>query len=129
MKLLVQVEFTRSGWRQFGEMNRSHGARFIRGYVLLREVAAFITAHEDQGISLDTICQELRYDNGIYLLLMRHQGIWYITEIWATDTPTRFLPVYLWRRVKRGFRDFIAKVLVCWRNLTEDCSAEGGMLL
>ena len=29
----AQVDFTRSGWRQFFRLNRSLGARFLRGFV------------------------------------------------------------------------------------------------
>ena len=28
----AQVDFTRSGWRQFFKLNRSLGARFLRGF-------------------------------------------------------------------------------------------------
>ena len=42
----AQVDFTRSGWRQFFRLNRSLGARFIRGFVLRYELAAYLTAHE-----------------------------------------------------------------------------------
>ncbi|HML47732.1 MAG TPA: hypothetical protein PKE04_13385 [Clostridia bacterium] len=128
MNRSMQVEFTRSGWRQFAAMNRGLGARYIQGYVLCREVAAYIAAHEEAGIRLDTACQEIHYDCGIYMLLMKCQGVWYITEIWSTEAPDRFVPVYLWRRVKRGWREFIAKVLVGWRILTAGDPYESGGL-
>lgn len=115
MRRSAQVEFSRIGWREFARMNRFLGTRYIKAYVMLREVAAYIRAHEEQDIHLDTQCQEIHYDNGIYLLLMRCQGIWYITEIWATDVPIGFTPVYIWQRVKRGWREFIAHALVGWR--------------
>jgi len=114
---LVQVEFTRSAWRQFAGMNRGLGIRFIRGFVLRHEVAAYIAAHEEQGIALDTTCQEIHYDCGIYMLLMKCHGVWYITEIWMTNVPTRFVPVYLWQRVKRGWRECIARALSGWRAI------------
>ena len=39
----AQVDFTRSGWRQFIRLNRSLGARFLRGFVLRYELAASIS--------------------------------------------------------------------------------------
>ena len=42
----VRVDFTRSSWRQFTRLNRNLGARFIRGFVLRYELAAYLTAHE-----------------------------------------------------------------------------------
>ena len=38
----AQVDFTRSGWRQFFRLNRSLGARFLRGFVLRYELAAYL---------------------------------------------------------------------------------------
>ena len=35
----VRINFTRSGWRQFGRMNHGLDARFIKGYILRRELA------------------------------------------------------------------------------------------
>jgi hypothetical protein len=114
----VEVEFTRSGWRQFAGLHLCPGARFVLGVMLRYEVAAYIAAHEEQGIALDTICQEIHYDSGLYMLLMKCQGVWYITEVWTTSAPTGFVPVYLWQKVKRGWRDFIAQVLSGWRTIT-----------
>ena len=41
----AQVDFTRSGWRQFFKLNRSLGARFIRGFVL-RYITDIFAAEE-----------------------------------------------------------------------------------
>lgn len=65
----AQVDFTRSGWRQFFKLNRSLGARFIRGFVLRYELAAYLTAHEAAGAELDEGCREVCYEDGVYLLL------------------------------------------------------------
>ena len=80
----AQVDFTRSGWRQFIRLNRSLGARFLRGFVLRYELVAYLTAHEAAGTELDEGCQAVCYENGVYLLLRKMQGVWYITDIiWA----------------------------------------------
>ena len=62
----VQVEFTRTGWRQFTRLNRSLGARFIRAFILRYELAAYLAEHEAAGVHLDTECQEVRYVDGVY---------------------------------------------------------------
>jgi hypothetical protein len=111
----ICVEFSKSGWRRFAEMNRGFGAHFIRGFILCRETSAYIEAHEEQGIVLDATCQEIHYDCGIYMLLMKRHGVWYITEIWTANAPTMFVPVYLWQKIKLGWQDFIARVLIGWR--------------
>ena len=68
-KRAAQVDFTRSGWQQFAKLNRKLGARFIRGFILRHELAAYLTAYEAAGTPLDEGCQEVRYEDGVYLLL------------------------------------------------------------
>ena len=76
----AQVKFTRSGWRQLARLNRSLGARLIRAFVLRHELSVYLAEHEASGVHLDTECQEVRYVDGVYLLLRRSQGIWYIMD-------------------------------------------------
>ena len=65
---------------------------------------------------LDTQCQEVRYDDGIYLLLRRTQGTWYITDIILTDSEVGFVPVFTWERVRRGASRILWRVLLGWQN-------------
>ena len=115
----AQVDFTRSGWRQFFRLNRSLGARFIRGFVLRYELAAYLTAHEAAGVELDEGCQEVCYENSVYLLLRKMQGVWYITGIFATEETVAYEPVFFWKQIKRGVNLILAHVLSGWRQLTE----------
>lgn len=117
MKNRVSIDFTKSGWRQFARMNRFLGVRYVKGFILRHEVAAYIAAHEESGRKLDTTCQEIRYEGGVYLLLMKCQGTWYITGIWVTDAPEGFAPVFVWKRIILACRDLLARVLVGWRSL------------
>ena len=115
----AQVDFTRSGWRQFFKLNRSLGARFLRGFVLRYELAAYLTAHEAADVELDEGCQEVCYENGVYLLLRKMQGVWYITDIFATEETVAYEPVFFWKQIKRGVNLILAHVLSGWRQLTE----------
>ena len=115
----AQVEFTRSGWRQFFKLNRSLGARFLRGFVLRYELAAYLTAHEAAGTELDEGCQEVCYENGVYLLLRKMQGVWYITDVFATEETVAYEPVFFWKQIKHGVNLILAHVLSGWRHLTE----------
>ena len=112
------IDFSRSGWQQFSKLNRQLGARFIRGIILRHELKQYIVAHEAHGIILDTECHELRYDDGIHLILKKMSGTWYITDIWTTEVPSGFEPVYVWTRVKLGWKEFIVRVMACWRSIT-----------
>ena len=115
----AQVDFTRSGWRQFFKLNRSLGARFLRGFVLRYELAAYLTAHEAAGVDLDEGCQEIRYEGGVYLLLKKMQGVWYITDVFCTEEAVAYEPVFIWKRIRRGASFILAHVLTGWRSLTQ----------
>ena len=60
----VPIDFTKQGWRQFAKLNCTLGSRYLRAFILKRDVAEYIAAHEVAGVKLDTECQELRYDGG-----------------------------------------------------------------
>ena len=118
-KRAAQVDFTRSGWRQFARLNRRLGVRFIRGFVLRYELAAYLTAHEDAGAPLDEGCMEVRYEDGVYLLLRKMQGVWYITDVFAAEETVGYEPVFFWQKIRRGADFILAHVLSGWRQLTE----------
>ena len=120
----AQVDFTRSGWRQFMRLNRTLGARFLRGFVLRYELAAYLTAHEAAGVELDEGCQEVRYENGVYLLLRKMQGVWYITDVFTTEETVAYEPVFFWKQIKHGYNLVLAHVLICWQNLTKALEGE-----
>ena len=114
----AQVEFTRSGWRQLARLNRSLGARLIRAFVLRHELSAYLAEHEASGAHLDTECQEVRYVDGVYLILRRSQGIWYITDVFAAEEGDDYEPMYFWQRVRRGAGCVLIRLLIGWRQLT-----------
>ena len=117
-RIKAQVEFTRSGWRQLARLNRSLGARLIRAFVLCHELSAYLAEHEASGVHLDTECQEVRYVDGVYLLLRRSQGIWYITDVFAAEEGDGHEPMYFWQRVRRGAGCVLIRLLIGWRQLT-----------
>ncbi len=112
----VSIDFTKQGWRQFAAVNRRLAARYIRAFILKRELKQYIAAHEAAGVHLDTQCQEVCYDSGIYLLLRRTQGTWYITDIVLTDAAAGFVPVFTWKRIRRGAPGALRRVLPCRHN-------------
>ena len=118
-KRAAQVDFTRSGWWQFARLNRSLGVRFIRGFVLRYELGVYLAAHEDAGAELDEGCQEVCYENGVYLLLRKMQGVWYITDIFAAEETVGYEPIFFWQKIRRGADFILAHVLGGWRQLTK----------
>ena len=122
-RIKAQVEFTRSGWRQLARLNRSLGARLIRAFVLCHELSAYLAEHEASGVHLDTECQEVRYVDGVYLILRRSQGIWYITDVFAAEEGDDYEPMYFWQRVRRGAGCVLIRLLIGWRQLTRKAVA------
>lgn len=110
----VSADFTKRGWRQFAAVNRRLAARYIRAFILKRELKQYIAAHEAAGVRLDTQCQEVCYDGGVYLLLRRTQGTWYITDVVLTDSEAGFVPA--WERIRRGASGALRRVLPCRHN-------------
>lgn len=110
----VSADFTKRGWRQFAAVNRRLAARYIRAFILKRELKQYIAAHEAAGVRLDTQCQEVCYDGGVYLLLRRTQGTWYITDVVLTDSEAGFVPA--WERIRRGASGALRRVLSCRHN-------------
>ena len=39
----VPIDFTKHGWRQFAKLNTSLGTRYIRAFILKRDVAEYST--------------------------------------------------------------------------------------
>ena len=115
----ARVDFTHSGWRQFARLNRRLGARFIRGFILRHELGLYLAAHEAGGMELDESCQEVRYEDGVYLLLKKMQGVWYITDVFAAEEAVAYEPVFFWKRIKHGVDLILAHVLTGWRSLTQ----------
>ena len=122
-QIKVQVEFTRTSWRQFARLNRCLGTRFIRAFILRYELAAYLAEHEAAGVKLDTECQEVRYVDGVYLLLRKSQGIWFITDVFTAEEAVGYEPLYFWQRVKLGASYILARLLIGWRQLTRKAVA------
>lgn len=129
----VSIEFTKDGWKQLLQHNPSPISAFIQSINIKADLALYITAHEEKGIFMDTECQEICYQSGLFLLLRKEQGVWYITDVFTTGEDAGFVPVYFWTRVKRGFKLVAARVLICWRRLTKrtwgnESTVSGGTL-
>lgn len=114
----VNVEFTKDAWKQFVALKGNIFSAFIQVFTVKADMALYIRAHEEKGIRLDNLCQEVCYEQGVFFLLKNVCGIWYITEVFTTDGDLGFVPVFFWTRIKRGCDVLAARVLLCWRRMT-----------
>ena len=115
----VGIEFTGNSWKQLLQHNPSPASAFLQAINIRADLAFYIVAHEEMGVFMDTECQEICYQPGLYLIIRKEHGIWYITDVITTDDGTGFAPVYIWTRIRRGFKVVTARVLIRWRRLTK----------
>ena len=113
----VRIEFTRDAWKQFTQLNHSAIPAFIRAINMKADLALYIVAHEEKNIHLDSECQEVCYQPGIFLILRKEHGVWYITDVITTGMVVDYAPVFFWTRVKRGCSVLAARMLICWRRV------------
>ena len=129
----VNIDFTKESWQQLLQLHTTPISAFIQSINIKSDLALYITAHEDKGIFMDTECQEICYQSGLFLIIRKEHGVWYITDVFTTGDDVGFVPVYFWTRVKRGFQMVAARVLICWRRLTKrtpenESTVSGGLL-
>lgn len=104
---------TRESERQLHKITKRHGGPSMPD--VQDELARYILCHEKARRKLDTEGQALRFDDRINVLIRRLNGIWHILRVWRREGKEIFRPVFLWRVVKRGWRTFLARVLMGWR--------------
>lgn len=119
----VFVELTRAARKQLARHNSRCGIRLVSMHELRHELESFITYHEMQHVYLDTACQELRYDHGIYLLMKKMQGVWYVTDVFGSYESAACSPVYIWQRIKQGVNWVLVCVLSGWQKADDLSSA------
>ena len=69
----VNIEFTKDGWKQLLQQNTSPVSAFIQSINIKADLALYIVAHEDKGIFMDTECQAIRYQSGLFLIIREGQ--------------------------------------------------------
>ena len=130
------VNMTRNAGKQMRKINAalrktSPATPFLFKSVVRTELSDYITQHEAAGATLDENCLEVRYEDGIYVLLRKMQGEWYVTDIVADKDilnadAVAYKPVYVWQKLKQGLDYAIAHILVGWRQIAVKTAALWG---
>lgn len=111
------IDFTRFGWRKLQRINSKLGAMFIRPFVMKDELADYIAAHEASGIRFDTEGEDIRYDGGVHVIVRKVQGVWQVVDVYMTEKPLAYKPIFFWNRIKQGINYILAKFVIGWRSI------------
>ena len=111
----IHMEFTRKAAKRLGRVNQRKGEKLLPDHII-REMAEYIEHRMEDG---DPMIDEftVRFDGDVFLTVRLSQGCYYILDVDAVNGFAAVYPVYVWQRVKVGFRSLLARVLVGWANV------------
>ena len=113
----VPIDFTKHGWRQFAKLNTSLGTRYIRAFILKRDVAEYIAAHEAAGVKLDTACHEFALRRRRSSVAQEGSGhMAYHGCIPHGEEAAAFAAGVLLGRIRRGCNLPLVRLLTGWRQ-------------
>ena len=119
MRNNVRVNFNSRTERKFRHRKPKY-LWFVKSETICGEVAAYIASHEAAGIRFDTEYQEIAYDERIIFMLRKEGGCWYIVDVLVSKPVAEYLPVFIWKRIKRGAWEILAKFMAGWRTVRSD---------
>ena len=113
--LRIHIEFIRKALKRLCQVNQRLSEKFLPDQII-REMAEYIEHRMDDG---NPMIEEftVRFDGDLFLTVRLSQGCYYILDVDATNGFSAVYPVYVWRRVKVGFRSLLTRVLVGWTNV------------
>ena len=122
MKSNVRVQFTAKAARRFSQKTpRDMG--LVTGDDVCREISEYVASHEAAGVCFDSEYQEIIYDERMVFMLRKENGSWQIVDVIVRTAVREFLPVFIWKRLKRGATEIVAKFLAKWRTVRSEVPA------
>lgn len=116
MKNNARVQFAAKAERRFIQ-KKPRDMWLVTGDDVCREISEYVASHEAAGVCFDSEYQEIIYDERMVFMLRKENGNWQIVDV-IVRTPVReFLPVFIWKRLKRGATELVAKFLAKWRTV------------
>ena len=111
----IHMEFTRKAVKRLARVNQRKGEKLLPDQII-REMAEYIEHRMEDG---DPMIAEftVRFDDDLFLTVRLSQGCYYILDVDAVNGFAAVYPVYVWERVKVGFRSLLARALVGWSNV------------
>ena len=116
MKNNTRVQFTARAERRFVQ-KKPRDMWLITGDDVCAEISEYIASHEAAGIRFDSEYQEIVYDERMVFMLRKENGSWQIVDVIVRMPVREFLPVFIWKRLKHGATEIVAKFLAKWRTV------------
>ena len=111
----IHMEFTRKALKRLGQVGQGQSEKFLPDQII-REMAEYIEHRVEDG---DPMIEEftVRFDGDLFLTVRLSQGCYYVIGVDMVKGFAAIYPVYVWQRVKAGFRRLLARALVGWSNV------------
>ena len=111
----IHMEFTRKAMKRLGRISQRQAEKFLPDQII-RGTAEYIEHRmEDANLMIEEFT--VRFDGDLFLTIRLSQGCYYIIGVDMVKGFAAIYPVYVWQRVKAGFRSLLARVLVGWSNV------------
>ena len=112
----IRVQFTGKADRRFVQ-KKPRDMWLVTGDDVCREVGEYIASHEAAGIHFDSAYQEIIYDERMVFMLRRENGCWRIVDVIVRLPVSKFLPVFIWKKIRCGATEVVAKFIAKWRTI------------
>jgi len=99
-----------------------------RAFILRHEVSWYLSSQEQAGTVFDTQCQELHYDEQIWLLVQKVQGVWYIIDVWLYKSVVCSVYMFFRKHIKQYGYGTILRLLDSRQNYNTKLSYFLGIL-
>ena len=109
----IHVRFSGKAGHELEKCERKLGLDYSKE-TICSEIGFYIAAHEAVGIQFDSECQQIDYGEGLVLLLQKQDGKWEVIEV-LMRTAFTYVAVWVWKRVARGAKTLLRKVVAAWR--------------
>ena len=111
------IRLNKNAKKQLRAIYAHLGGRILCSIRLRFELGEYIRYREAGNEPLDTLGETLRFDEHIAVCMVKIHGQWIVTDVWALAPVQAFLPVMMWKRVKKGVCEVARRVLIGWRYI------------
>lgn len=111
----IRILFDKHAEIKLRILNQTRNMGKLYSFILRHELARYISDHESAGIVLDHQCQEICYEKGLFLILHRENGVWYISDIVYICKDFSYRPICIWIQIYCNGNIQLCREIIGWR--------------